>query len=84
MGEQHHYIPDNVARILGLALMVLAAGWMAFSVLFGLGLAIAWISETGLTEDLQPWVVSVVVVSALSAAIGYAAFFVGRRLRQSR
>jgi len=84
MSEPHHYIPDNIVRIIGLALMVLAAGWMVFSVLFGLGLAIAWISETGLTEELQPWVVSVLVVSAVSAAIGYAVFFLGRRLRQSR
>jgi hypothetical protein len=84
MSEQHHYIADNVARIVGLALMVLAVGWMAFSVLFGLGLAIAWISETGLTEELQPWVISVLVVGALSAAVGYGVFFLGRRLRQSR
>jgi hypothetical protein len=84
MGEPHHYVADNIVRILGLALMVLAAGWMAFSVLFGFGLAIAWISESGWTEELQPWVLSIVAVSVLSAAIGYAVFFVGRRLRQSR
>jgi hypothetical protein len=84
MSEQHHYIADNLVRVLGLALMVLAVGWMAFSVLFGLGLAIAWISESGLTEELQPWIVSVLVVGAVSAAVGYAVFFLGRRLRQSR
>lgn len=82
--ERHHYITDSAGRFVGLVLMVLAAAWIAFSVLFGLGLAIAWISETGLTDELQPWVVSVLLFGAVSAAIGCGAFVLGRRLRMGK
>jgi hypothetical protein len=61
--------------------MVLSAAWIAVSVLFGLGLAIAWISETGLTDELQPWVISVLIFGGVSAALGYGVFVLGRRLR---
>ncbi len=81
MSEPHHYSADSVGRFVGLLLMVLAAAWIAFSVLFGLGLAIAWVSETGLTAELRPWVIGVLVFSAVSAAFGYLVFALGRRLR---
>jgi hypothetical protein len=74
----------SFVRVVGLVLVVASILWMAFSVLFGLGLAIAWISETGLTDELQSWVLSVLVVGALSTAIGYAVFVVGRGLRSGR
>ncbi len=82
--RRHHYAADSVGRFVGLLLMVLAAAWIAFSVLFGLGLAIAWVSETGLTDELRPWVISVLVFGAVSAAFGYGVFALGRRLRMGR
>lgn len=78
------YKGDSFGRFAGLVLMILSAAWMAFSALFGLGLAAARISETGLTDELRPWVISVLIVGALSAAVGYAVFVVGRRLRLGR
>lgn len=63
---------DSIGRFVGLVLMVLSAVWMAFSVLFGLGLAVAWISETGLTDELQHWVIGALIFGALSAVAGYA------------
>jgi hypothetical protein len=78
------YKGDSIGRFVGLVLMILSAAWMAFSALFGLGLAAAWISETGLTDELQPWVISVLIFGALSAAAGYAVFVVGRWLRLGR
>lgn len=82
--QRHHYNADSTGRFVGLIFMVAATAWVAFSVLFGLGLAIAWISETGLTEELQPWVVSVLVLGATSAAVGCAVFALGRRLRTGK
>lgn len=83
MSEKHHYVTDSIGRFVGLILMVLAAAWTAFSILFGLGLAIAWVAETGLTEDLRPWVISVLVLGAVSAAIGTGVFVLGKRLRMA-
>lgn len=79
MKQEHN--GDSVTRFVGLVLMILSAAWMALGTLFGLGLAIAWISETGLTEKLQPWLFGVLIVAALSSVVGYCAFVVGRRLR---
>lgn len=78
------YKGDSVGRFVGLVLMVLSAAWMAFSALFGLGLAAAWISETGLTDELQPWVIGALIFGGLSAVAGYAVFAVGRWMRLSR
>lgn len=78
------YNGDSIGRFAGLVLMILSVAWMAFSALFGLGLAAAWISETGLTDELRPWVISLLIAGALSVAASYAVFIVGRRLRRGR
>lgn len=74
--------PDPVVRIVGLVLMIGAAALMSFSVLMGLGLVLAWIGETGLTDELQPWVTATLFTTAFFVAAGYGVFVLGRRLRE--
>lgn len=74
--------PDPVIRIVGLVLMIGAIALMSFSALMGLGLVLAWIGETGLTDELRPWVIATLLATALFTAAGYGVFIVGRRLRE--
>jgi hypothetical protein len=71
----------NVGRVIGLILMVASVVWIGFNILFTLGLGIAWVSETGLTDELQPWLVALFVTGAISAGLGYVVFFIGRWIR---
>lgn len=71
----------SARRIVGLIVMIAASAWMGFSVFLAIGLSAAWIEETGWTAELQPWVWSVLFVGAISAALGYGMFRVGRWLR---
>lgn len=71
----------SAKRIAGLIVMIAASAWMGFSVFFAIGVAAAWIEETGLTTELQPWVWIVLFAGAISATLGYGAFRVGRWLR---
>lgn len=72
----------HIARVVGLALMVGAVLVMSFSVLFGVGLVMAWIGETGLTDELRPWVIATLATAAFFIAVGYGVFVLGRRLRE--
>jgi len=74
--------PDPVIRIVGLVLMICAIALMSFSALMGLGLVLAWIGETGLTDELRPWVIATLLATAFFMAAGYGVFVVGRRLRE--
>jgi hypothetical protein len=74
--------PDPVIRIVGLVLMIGAIALTSFSALMGLGLVLAWIGETGLTDELRPWVIATLLATAFFTAAGYGVFVVGRRLRE--
>jgi hypothetical protein len=74
-------VGSSIGRIIGLILMVASVVWIAFNILFTLGLGIAWVAETGLTDELQPWLVVLFLTGTVSAAAGYAMFFVGRWMR---
>jgi hypothetical protein len=71
----------NPWRVPGLILMIAGAAWIALNVLFTLGIGIAWIGETGLTDELQPWLIALFLTGTISASLGYAAVFLGRWLR---
>lgn len=71
----------KVGRIIGLIVMVGSVAWITFNILFTFGLGIAWVAETGLTDELQPWLVVLFLTGTVSAAFGYAMFFVGRWMR---
>jgi hypothetical protein len=75
--------PRTVMQIIGLIVMVASVVWIAFNILFTFGLGIAWVAETGLTDELQPWLVVLFLTGAVSAAVGYVMFFVGRWMRGS-
>lgn len=68
-------------RIAGLIIMIGASVWIGVSAFFSIGLATAWIEETGLTAALQPRVWSVLFGGATSAAVGYGVLRFGRWLR---
>ena len=47
--------PGGVIRVIGLVLMVASVAWIGFIILMTLGIGIAWIGETGWTDELEPW-----------------------------
>ncbi|MBP6010836.1 MAG: hypothetical protein KBA31_01305 [Alphaproteobacteria bacterium] len=72
--------PGATQRFIGLALMVVAGLWMAFSGLCAVGVLTTVVSESAATSDMLGLGLAVLFISGLSAAGGYAIFVTGRSL----
>lgn len=76
--------PGATQRFIGLALMVVAGLWMAFSGLCAFGVLATVVSESSGTSEMLGSAFAVLFISGLSAAGGYAIFVTGRRLMGAR
>ena len=74
----------SVARLIGLILMVVSALWMAFSGLCAASMVVSMLAAEGFNDYVAVWVVGTLLISGISAAMGYAVFVVGRSLRASK
>lgn len=81
MSEQQ---PDTAARFIGLLLVGVSVLWMAFCGLCAFGVLATVFTEAPSTGETLPGILTVVVISGLGLAGGYAVFVAGRSLLRSK
>ncbi len=74
----------SVARFIGLGIVAVAVLWMAFSGLCAATMVYGMISESQFDANAAGWTFFIVVISGISAAMGYALFVVGRGLSRHK
>jgi len=74
----------SVIRFFGIVIIAIAVLWMACSGLCAATMIYGMIADGGFDANAAGWTFFVVLISGISAAMGYALFLVGRGMSASK
>ena len=74
----------SVVRFFGIVIVVVAVLWMAFSGLCAATMIYGMIADGAFDANAAGWTFFIVLISGISAAMGYALFVVGRGMSKSK